>query len=54
MITLNNRTYTTVRDLSGAVVIIVRSSPRMWRVASARDTLRVLRGLNVCPLRVMP
>lgn len=52
-INLKGRVYTTVRDLSGAVLVIVQSSASMWRVASARDAVGVMRGLKICPLRVV-
>lgn len=52
-ITLLGRTYTRVIDLSGATVVIRQTSASMWRVASEQDRLRVLRGLELCPLRVV-
>jgi hypothetical protein len=49
---LNGRTFCSVRTMAGEPLVIVQRG-KMWRVASDRDTVRVLAGLNVCPLRVV-
>ena len=51
-IVLNGHTYAAVLDMDGNRLVIVLRG-KVWRVASARDTLRVLRGLGVCPLRLV-
>ena len=51
-ITLSGHTYAAVLDMDGNRLVIVLRG-KMWRVASAQDTLRVLRGFGVCPLRLV-
>lgn len=53
-ITLHGRIYTVARDETGPVVLIQhpnRGRATIWRVAGVQDTLRVLAGLKLCPLR---
>lgn len=52
MITLLGRVYRLV-SLDGVPTVIRRSSARQWRIASERERVRVLAGLQVCPLRVV-
>lgn len=51
MIILNARVYRAVHTLDGKPVVIVQRG-RVWRVADPHTTLRVLAGLEVCPLRL--
>ncbi len=46
-ITLNGATYHLDLDMTGAVLVTRRVTPTLSRVASARDTARVLAGLSV-------
>lgn len=55
-ITLYGKTYTVARDETGPVVLIQhpnRGRAVIWWPASARDSLRVLAGLRLCPLRIV-
>jgi hypothetical protein len=51
--TLNNRTYGTVLDAAGQIVVIAQKSPLIWRVASPKDRAKVLAGLNLPVLQVV-
>lgn len=52
MIILNARIYRAVHTIDGLPIVIVQDG-RMWRVADPHTTLRVLAGLEVCPLRLV-
>lgn len=55
-VTLHNRTYTVAKDETGPVVLVQhpnRGRAQIWRVASARDSLRMIAGLKLCPLRIV-
>lgn len=51
-ITLRGRTFRVIRTDDGEALVIVQVSTRMWRVATGQDSLRVLAGLQVAPLRI--
>jgi len=51
-VSLQGKTYRAVQNMAGDPLVIVQRG-KMWRVASDRDTVRVLAGLNVCPLRIV-
>lgn len=63
MITLHGRTFTVVRGDDGPMVLRLRGTrkaPRpgqatieTWALARHQDSLRVLAGLMVCPLRIV-
>lgn len=52
-ISLSGRCYDVVRDMAGAVLVIVQYGPSMWRVASVRDASRVLAGFRAPVLAVI-
>jgi hypothetical protein len=52
-ISLNGKEYTLAKEMDGTPVVLVRVNRRLSRVASERDSLLVLAGLNVCPLRLV-
>lgn len=52
-VTLNGTVYAVVLDMRGRRLVIERRSPRLWRVADPRTTLRVLAGLSVPMLRLV-
>jgi len=51
-VSLQGKNYRAVRDMAGEPLVIVQRG-KMWRVASDRDTVRVIAGLKVCPLRIV-
>jgi hypothetical protein len=50
-IRLLDNLYTT-RTLDGALVVLIHRGKYLWRVASARDTEWVLKGLQLSVVRV--
>lgn len=45
-IALNGQTYTTVLAMNGARLALRKQTATLWRIASARDSIRVLAGLR--------
>lgn len=52
-IMLNGKEYTLAREMDGTQVVLVRVNRILSRMASERDSLLVLAGLHVCPLRLV-
>jgi hypothetical protein len=54
-VTLNGKTYYVALDPASRNrrQVLVQQSARMWRLASPQDSLRVLAGLSLYPLRLV-
>lgn len=52
-VTLDKREYYVAADMAGSEIVIVRKTKTLWKKASARDSLRMLAGLKLCPLRIV-
>ena len=50
-VALNGRAFHVALDMRGRCLVLIRCSPRMWRVANVTDSNKVLRGLRVAALK---